>query len=159
MHKAPWIPGDGSERSDSVLDNGWETAEELVGTVLTPGLPFPRLLFLPFPESPGPSILHLAPNPLLRRYFSNLLQSRGVPWVYRVAPTPPGTSLSSWEDLISTPLLPRAFPVSHFTLPLLFQSPSSSPPAQSGCTACCRLYHHCSLTMVTFPFPSWPPHI
>ena len=40
MHKAPWIPGDGSERSDSVLDNGWETAEELVGTVLTPGLPF-----------------------------------------------------------------------------------------------------------------------
>lgn len=63
--------------------------------VLTPGLYFPWLLFLPFPESPGPSIPHLASTASLSGCLSDLFQSRGASWVYRVALTLPRTGLSS----------------------------------------------------------------
>lgn len=127
--------------------------------VLTPGLYFPWLLFLPFPESPGPSIPHLASTASLSGCLSDLFQSRGASWVYRVALTLPRTGLSSQ---MGGPHLHSSPSSSLSSLPLY--SSSSVPGAifylasSVRRTACCHLYHH-SLTMVVFPFTSWPPYI
>lgn len=79
--KSRKIPGDGSERSERVLDN-LGVVKELMGAVLVLA-PGPPLILTQictlhsfsfcFSESPGPFILHLAPNPLLHvsQIFSN----------------------------------------------------------------------------------------